>query len=1114
MKKIITPLLLGCFFLYAHFIVGQNVAPVIGAVNAIAIAEGSNSSTIVTATDADNQEVIPIPRIVIIGSSTAAGAGVWNTPGVITPDAWVERLRVYLGNLGITYRLANLARSGISTINVMPTLPTSDPNYRNSLAYAFSPQFNTDNGFTPNLVIVNLPSNDATLTGWDPAVTLANYRTMRQFVESKGAKFVLLTPQPRSHFDDRPPFSPARRRLLQRDQTEAIMREYGDLAVPVFYELANLNDYTIKAAYSAGDGVHLNRLGHQFIFDRACEGIRPFVEGKQKISFTLSPPLRFAKLTALGQGRASLQLSPKFNDGGRFNADSTYEVMLEANDNHGGRSSVRFNIQVTHINPGSGMFAGAQELRSFTRPGGGTVNYYIYYPQNYDESATARLPMLVSLHGSEGFGDSPAGLLTGINSMVGSPVRQANENKAFPMIVVSPQQSNGQTPNAGRWNPVLLNELVNHCTTNFKVDNTRVYFTGYEWGGHGVWNYCQQFPNAVAAAGVVGGISSGLLSGACAIRQIPFRTWHSASDAGSTLPAESIAKVNAINGCTPPPPFPAELTLISAAQNLNNRQTVAMVYADVTGPNNLYSWLNRYKKSGTNTTTNSANFPQTNWNGNSWTNGRPNAGVNAVMGSTYPNGVVGEGSFTCLDLSFDYEAITNIGDGHAVEVHGTLKLGELGNVVVASNGSLIQKPGSTLEVAGTNPGLVRVNKNGRVARAYNQWSSPVVNFNLDSLRLDASPAWRYHYVEGAGWQPASGMMLPGKGYLAVRMRYQSFVGVPNNGEIVVSGIGYTAGFPTAGYHLVGNPYPSALDIARFMADNENLSGTTWVWNDNNGGAGGGNYETLTALSPLPMQASGQGFFVRRLQASPITSIMFNNGQRSRNAPSFLRAENQLERFKLKVGRQDGLSDHLLLGFADGFTAGVDRTYDGAKHDGNPQISFAAFHNGGRYAHTALPVSTERLALPLHLNVARAGQYSFMAEEVLGQTERPIFLEDAQTGEWYHLKLGRSHTLHLQAGNYRDRFYLRMASEVVGRTNSDAADLYSYGSEVFVTQDRPGPVEVQVYHLSGKLMAHQKQATASAQAKFNFQLTDQGLYVVKLITSQGVLTKRLWIGSPE
>ena len=55
-------------------------------------------------------------KIVILGSSTAAGAGVINSE-----NAWVNHYRTYLQSIDPTSQVINLAKGGYTTCAIMPT---------------------------------------------------------------------------------------------------------------------------------------------------------------------------------------------------------------------------------------------------------------------------------------------------------------------------------------------------------------------------------------------------------------------------------------------------------------------------------------------------------------------------------------------------------------------------------------------------------------------------------------------------------------------------------------------------------------------------------------------------------------------------------------------------------------------------------------------------------------------------------------------------------------------------------------------------------------------------------------------------------------------------------
>jgi hypothetical protein len=139
-------------------------------------------------------------------------------------------------------------------------------------------------------------------------------------------------------------------------------------------------------------------------------------------------------------------------------------------------------------------------------------------------------------------------------------------------------------------------------------------------------------------------------------------------------------------------------------------------------------------------------------------------------------------------------------------------------------------------------------------------------------------------------QTASDIMINGVGYIArapqnlvynpTQIVETSFVGVPNNGNIATTIIKSAVGTN----NLIGNPYPSAIDIDLFITDpinSELVNGTIFLWTHNTaitnnnytandyakynltGGVGTGVGTMALTGGPVPTGkvAAGQAFFI-------------------------------------------------------------------------------------------------------------------------------------------------------------------------------------------------------------------------------------------------------------
>lgn len=189
-------------------------------------------------------------RIVVIGSSTAAGAGA--DPA---DSAWVNRYRAWLQEINPANEVVNLALGGYSTYQLLPS-GLKPPKYKpapdtlRNISRALS--------LLPDAIIVNLPSNDVA-SGYTVEEQMTNFDIIFRRARRAGVPVWLLTTQPRNFGADKV--------LLQWFTRNAILEVYGPQAINVWDALAEPNGL-LDARFNSGDGVHLNNTGHAVLFEQ------------------------------------------------------------------------------------------------------------------------------------------------------------------------------------------------------------------------------------------------------------------------------------------------------------------------------------------------------------------------------------------------------------------------------------------------------------------------------------------------------------------------------------------------------------------------------------------------------------------------------------------------------------------------------------------------------------------------------------------------------------------------------------------------------------------------------------------------------------------------------
>ena len=133
-----------------------------------------------------------------------------------------------------------------------------------------------------------------------------------------------------------------------------------------------------------------------------------------------------------------------------------------------------------------------------------TLDYYLYFPADYEESSEAKFPLLLFLHG----GGESGGALDLLQK--NGPPKLLAEGKDFPFIILAPQNPYKQK----WWNVRAVMELLESIIEENRVDPDRLYLTGLSRGGNACWEIATQYPSTFAAMAVV-----------CGMTPLPYAHW-------------------------------------------------------------------------------------------------------------------------------------------------------------------------------------------------------------------------------------------------------------------------------------------------------------------------------------------------------------------------------------------------------------------------------------------------------------------------------------------------------------------------------------------------------------------------------------------------------------
>ena len=132
------------------------------------------------------------------------------------------------------------------------------------------------------------------------------------------------------------------------------------------------------------------------------------------------------------------------------------------------------------------------------------LEYYLYYPEDYESMPKKAYPILLFLHGGGESGDTLGALKKN------GPPKLIVQGKQFPFLILAPQNPHRKS----WWNTRAVNQLLDSVVKDNRVDPKRIYLTGVSRGGSAAWERAVQYPEKFAAMAVV-----------CGMAPLPYAAW-------------------------------------------------------------------------------------------------------------------------------------------------------------------------------------------------------------------------------------------------------------------------------------------------------------------------------------------------------------------------------------------------------------------------------------------------------------------------------------------------------------------------------------------------------------------------------------------------------------
>lgn len=449
-------------------------------------------------------------------------------------------------------------------------------------------------------------------------------------------------------------------------------------------------------------------------------------------------------------------------------------------------------------------------------------------------------------------------------------------------------------------------------------------------------------------------------------------------------------------------------------------------------------------------------------------------------------------------------------ENNALNVAGILTLN--GKIDLNYEAQLVQDTGSTFDAAST--GTIEIDQQGTGnSFRYNYWSSPVnsrgATYTIDEVLRDensdsltnknisyeaahtwadgvasVSPAfiklstyWMYVLRNsGAGYAAwyrvgNTGEVWVGEGYTMKGSNTSSseqnytFVGQPNNGDI-------TLPLNPVFDYLVGNPYPSAIEVSKFLLNNQNsiLGGTIYFWEHYGGdthnlagyqagyatrnlldGAPAASHPNVSSVVasdvikkiPGPYIPVGQAFFVvgdadggdinfknsQRVfvkesqfngNGDPLSVFMKTSNTKAKNTDSSL--DDLRPKFRIGFDAPKISHRQLLFGVDERATPGVDWGFDAEIYEVFADDMYWMLE-GKKYVIQGTNEVGLNSEVQLGIQLSKTGIVTVKIDAIENVDDNTaVYLKDKLTGESFNMR-EKPVELNLTAGKYADRFVL-------------------------------------------------------------------------------------------
>lgn len=493
--------------------------------------------------------------------------------------------------------------------------------------------------------------------------------------------------------------------------------------------------------------------------------------------------------------------------------------------------------------------------------------------------------------------------------------------------------------------------------------------------------------------------------------------------------------------------------------------------------------------------------------GTNWTNGTPTSVKSATIEDVINDPILTT-SVECNKLSINAGSILTVASVGALKVNGTLtnNAGNSGLIIksdATSTGSLIHNTagvGATVEryISGgwstTTSGWHQISSPVE-AQALSAFETTGANNGYDLYGWDEpNNIWKnYKDASFATWNGSANFNV-GQGYMISYEANQTktFTGALNVSNFTKTNLSASSG-NNGFWHLLGNPFASAIKWNDGNWALTNVAGTAKVWNELNK-----SYSDIVANGIIP---SAQGFMIQ--VANGTNSLTIPTASRVHSAAAWNKSAD-LDHIILKVYETASNSAQESKIFINPMaTANFDFDFDSRFLPGYaPQFYSEA--GGEKLSTNSLPFISTETVIPLGFVKNDANSFSLeFIQAIPGYT---TYLTDKKMNKVINLDMNPVYSFTAAPGDDASRFSLHFASVGLGETPATQSVLAYYHDGALYVNNTEAGAEIMLFGISGQLLKQQT-ATAGLNTLQAGKLS-AGVYVVRVQSAAGTYSSKV------